>query len=142
VDLKGEALLCARAGYYGLINHVDDHIRRLNPVTGVDRMTGHNTSVMLTSDHGEMLGDHYRWHKVVPYEPSVRIPMLLRAPASVETAPSNARISSRFSTVGNVWSRSNLTARSTSQSRLSVMFTAIGKCTTSAIGKCTTLKAV
>ena len=81
VDLTGEALLCARAGYYGLLNHLDDQIRRLlNPVTGIDRMTGNNTVVALTSDHGEMLGDHYLWRKTVPYEPSARIPLLLRAP--------------------------------------------------------------
>jgi arylsulfatase A-like enzyme len=81
VDLRGEALLSARAGYYGLLNHLDDQIRRLlNPVTGVDRMTGNNTAVMLVSDHGEMLGDHYLWRKTVPYEPSARIPFLLRAP--------------------------------------------------------------
>ena len=81
VDLSGEALLCARAGYYGLINHLDDQIRRLlNPVMGVERMTGGNTVVALTSDHGEMLGDHYRWHKIMPYDPSARIPLLLRAP--------------------------------------------------------------
>ena len=81
VDLSGEALLCARAGYYGLINHLDDQIRRLlNPITGVQRMTNGNTVIALTSDHGEMLGDHYRWHKVMPYEPSARIPLLLRAP--------------------------------------------------------------
>ena len=81
VDLRGEALLCARAGYYGLINHLDDQIRRLvNPVSSIDRMTGNNTVVMLTSDHGEMLGDHYLWRKTVPYEPSARIPMLVRAP--------------------------------------------------------------
>lgn len=81
VDLRGEALLCARAGYYGLLNHLDDHIRRiLNPVGGIDRMTGGNTVVMLTSDHGEMLGDHHLWRKSVPYEPSARIPLLVRAP--------------------------------------------------------------
>ncbi|NQU43424.1 arylsulfatase [bacterium] len=80
-DLKGEALLCARAGYYGLINHLDDQIRRiLNPINGVDRMTKGNTVVALTSDHGEMLGDHYLWRKSVPYEPSARIPLVLRAP--------------------------------------------------------------
>jgi len=81
VDLSGEALLCARAGYYGLLNHLDDQIRRLiNPVTGVDRRTGNDTVVALTSDHGEMLGDHHLWRKSVPYEPSARIPLLLRAP--------------------------------------------------------------
>lgn len=81
VDLKGEALLSARAGYYGLINHLDDQIRRIvNPVRGVHSMTNGNTAIMLTSDHGEMLGDHCRWHKVVPYEPSARVPMMLWAP--------------------------------------------------------------
>jgi arylsulfatase len=81
VDLGGEALLCARAGYYGLLNHLDDQIRRIvNPVTGVDRTTGNNTAIMFVSDHGEMLGDHHLWRKTVPYEPSARIPFLLRAP--------------------------------------------------------------
>ncbi|OGV75449.1 MAG: hypothetical protein A3K19_25600 [Lentisphaerae bacterium RIFOXYB12_FULL_65_16] len=81
VALSGEALLCARAGYYGLLNHVDDQIRRIvNPVGGVDRMTANNTVVALTSDHGEMLGDHHLWRKTVPYEASARIPLLLRAP--------------------------------------------------------------
>jgi len=81
VALSGEALLSCRAAYYGLINHVDDQIRRLlNPVDGIDRQTGGNTVVLLTSDHGEMLGDHYLWRKSVPYEPSARVPLLVRAP--------------------------------------------------------------
>ncbi len=81
VELRGEALLSARAGYYALINHVDDQLRRLlNPITGVDRMTGHNTIVVFTSDHGEMLGDHYMWRKSRAYEPSARVPFLIRAP--------------------------------------------------------------
>jgi arylsulfatase A-like enzyme len=43
-------------------------------------MTDGNTIVVFTSDHGEMLGDHYMWHKIGPYEPAARIPLLLRAP--------------------------------------------------------------
>ena len=81
VHLQGEALRSARAGYYGLINHVDDQIRRLlNPVNGVDPQTGNNAIVLFTSDHGEMLGDHYMWHKLQGYEPAARIPLLIRAP--------------------------------------------------------------
>jgi arylsulfatase A-like enzyme len=81
VNLTGEILLSARAGYFGLINHIDDQIWRLiNPVTGIDKQTGNNTIILYTSDHGEMLGDHYLWRKTVPYEPSARIPFLLRAP--------------------------------------------------------------
>ena len=80
VDLKGEALLAARAGYYGLINHLDDQIRRLlnGILGGVDPK---NTIVIYTSDHGEMLGDHYMWAKSVPYQGSVRIPLLMQLPA-------------------------------------------------------------
>ncbi|MBI3986508.1 MAG: sulfatase-like hydrolase/transferase, partial [Lentisphaerae bacterium] len=33
-----------------------------------------------TSDHGEMLGDHYGWRKQVPYEASARVPLLFSAP--------------------------------------------------------------
>lgn len=81
VNLKGEALLSARAGYYGLINHLDDQLHRLlNDVTGIDKITGGNTAIILTSDHGEMLGDHYCWRKSLPYEGSARIPLLFRAP--------------------------------------------------------------
>lgn len=79
--LEGEAMRSCRAAYYGLINHVDDQIRRLLcPITGVRPMTGDNTIIVFTSDHGEMLGDHNHWRKQVPYEGSARIPMLFSAP--------------------------------------------------------------
>jgi arylsulfatase A-like enzyme len=77
VDLRGEALLCARAAYYGLINHVDDQLRRV--LDRIRRQEG-DTVVVFTSDHGEMLGDHYCWHKVRPYEAAARIPLLVCAP--------------------------------------------------------------
>lgn len=82
IVLHGEALRSCRAAYYGLINQIDDELRRLlNPINGVLVQTQGNTVVLFTSDHGEMLGDHYIWRKSVPYEPSAHIPLLLRAPA-------------------------------------------------------------
>jgi arylsulfatase A-like enzyme len=81
VHLTGEALRSARAAYYGLINHIDDELHRLlNPVTGQERLFGGPTIVLFTSDHGEMLGDHYCWRKSVPYEGAAHIPFLLRTP--------------------------------------------------------------
>jgi len=81
VHLKGEALKSCRAAYYGLINHLDDQIRRfLNPVTGINLNKDLDTIVIFTSDHGEMLGDHYMFRKSFPYEGSTRIPLLIRAP--------------------------------------------------------------
>src|SRR5690606_22154511 len=79
VDLQGEALRACQAGYFGLINHVDDQLRRLlNPVDSlIDR---ENTVVLFTSDHGEMLGDHHFFRKSLPYEGSARVPLLICAP--------------------------------------------------------------
>jgi arylsulfatase A-like enzyme len=80
IHLEGERLQCMRAGYYGLINHVDDQIRRLlNPIIGIPRLAP-NTVVVFTSDHGEMLGDHYLFRKQLPYEPAARIPLMIWDP--------------------------------------------------------------
>jgi arylsulfatase A-like enzyme len=79
VNLRGELLQSCRAAYYASINHIDDQIRRLlHPSSGIDR---DNTIVIFTSDHGEMLGDHYLWWKGVPYEGAARVPLLVSAPA-------------------------------------------------------------
>ena len=88
VNLQDEALRSARAGYYGLINHIDDQIRRLlNPVDGVLRRAARYTVVIFFSDHGEMLGDHYRWRKSLPYEGSSHIPYLIQAPEHFKINP-------------------------------------------------------
>ena len=68
-----------RALYYGLIGQVDDGIARIMAVLrelGLEQ----NTVVLFTADHGEMLGDHGLSQKNCPYEPSVRVPLLLRWP--------------------------------------------------------------
>ncbi len=39
-----------------------------------------NTLVVFSSDHGEMLGDHNRWGKSVPWQPSVGVPLIAAGP--------------------------------------------------------------
>ncbi|MBS1813494.1 MAG: sulfatase-like hydrolase/transferase [Acidobacteria bacterium] len=39
-----------------------------------------NTVIIFSSDHGEMLGDHDRWAKSVPYEASVHVPLIVAGP--------------------------------------------------------------
>ncbi len=63
-----------RAAYYASINHVDDQIGRV--LEALPR----KTIVLFLADHGEMLGDHQWIRKRSPYEPSARIPMVMRLP--------------------------------------------------------------
>ncbi len=66
-----------RAGYYGCIDHIDSQVGRiLNALPG-------NTIVVFVSDHGDMLGDHQWLRKRSAYEPSARIPMLMKFPQSM-----------------------------------------------------------
>ena len=39
-----------------------------------------NTIIVWSSDHGEMLGDHERWGKSVPFHPSLSVPLLVSGP--------------------------------------------------------------
>ncbi len=67
-----------RAGYYGSINHIDDQIGRIL------RHVPRNTIVAFVSDHGEMLGDHQWIRKRNAFEPSARVPFLLRFPDALQ----------------------------------------------------------
>lgn len=78
IYLDAEQMRCARAGYYGMCNFIDDQIGRFMQVhAGLKR----NTLFIFTSDHGEMLGDHHLYRKCFPYESSARVPMAIAAPA-------------------------------------------------------------
>jgi arylsulfatase A-like enzyme len=71
------------AAYYAQVNHIDDQIQRLfNAMAMIRGVSLANTVVIYGSDHGEMLGDH-QWHrKSVPYQGAIRIPLLVKLPAS------------------------------------------------------------
>ena len=52
-----------------------------------------NTIVVFSSDHGEMLGDHDRWAKQVPYRQSVGVPLLAMGPGVRSGTTSDALVS-------------------------------------------------
>ena len=66
----------ARQAYYAQCTHVDNQIRL---VIGTLREEGllHRTIVMLTADHGDMLGNHGLYGKGTYYEDSAKVPMIL-----------------------------------------------------------------
>jgi arylsulfatase A-like enzyme len=63
------------SGYYAHIEATDFAIGRL-----IDAMPRANTVVVFTSVHGDMHGAHGLFRKGWPYEESVRVPLLVRAP--------------------------------------------------------------
>ena len=68
-----------RAVYFGLIAEVDHQIGRI-----IDHLkaTGEydETLIIFTSDHGEMLGDHWCWGKGGFFDASNHIPLIIRDP--------------------------------------------------------------
>jgi arylsulfatase len=82
--LQGEALRSAQAGYFGLINHLDDQLYWLiAEFVARSRAMVRPWVIVLTSDHGEMLGDHYYFRKCEPYEGASRIPFLIQGSADM-----------------------------------------------------------
>jgi len=51
-----------------------------------------NTIIVFSSDHGEMLGDHNRWAKNVPYEASIGVPLIVGGPG-IKVRRSDALVS-------------------------------------------------
>ena len=74
-----------RANYAAMIENIDTHLGRYLDYLA-SRDWHKDTVVIYASDHGEMLGDHDRWGKVVPYQASVHIPLVLAGPG-IEAKP-------------------------------------------------------
>jgi len=69
-------------GYYAHCAALDECMGQLlNTLreTGLDQ----NTIVVFSSDHGDMLGSHGLYQKQKPFEESVRVPLLIRAPKTL-----------------------------------------------------------
>jgi arylsulfatase A-like enzyme len=71
-----------RSIYYGMVREIDDWIGVI--LDQLDELgIANKTLVVFTSDHGEMLGDHGLHSKMIFYEGSVHIPLLMRFPGRI-----------------------------------------------------------
>ncbi len=65
--------------YMGLIKQCDDQLGRLlDHLEATDRLQ--DTMIVLTSDHGDYLGDHWLGEKDLFHEQSVKVPMIICDP--------------------------------------------------------------
>lgn len=68
-----------RRNYSAMVENIDRWLGRYRERLQ-EQGQWQNTIVVFASDHGEMLGDHGRWRKQRPYQPSIGVPLVLAGP--------------------------------------------------------------
>ena len=84
-ETSDEEVRRARRSYYAAVSYIDDHIGRIR-----ERLESlglwEDTVVVVTSDHGDMLGEKGLWFKMSPYEESSRVPLIIHGPEDLVPA--------------------------------------------------------
>lgn len=78
----------AMAAIFGMVKCIDDNIGRLLAELESLDLTD-NTIVVFTSDHGDLMGEHRRHNKGVPYDMSAKVAFVVKHPGVV---PAGKRI--------------------------------------------------
>jgi arylsulfatase A-like enzyme len=76
---RDEVRLTVIPTYMGLIKQIDDHLGRLWRFLEARRLF-ERTMIVMTSDHGDYLGDHWLGEKELFHEESVRVPLIVYDP--------------------------------------------------------------
>ena len=82
----------ARHAYYANVSYFDNWVGRITK-TLRDAQLDDNTIVIVTSDHGDMLGERGLWYKMSFFEPSVRVPLVIAG----QGIPQTRRVSNNVS---------------------------------------------
>ncbi len=83
VDVSDEDIITARRAYYGNVSYVDEWLGRLRTALD-DCGMSEDTTIIFTSDHGDMLGEFGLWYKMSFREWSCRIPIIVHQPNRFE----------------------------------------------------------
>jgi choline-sulfatase len=77
--MTDDAIRAMRRAYVAALGIIDDGVGRIvDALSATGRLD--DTWILYTSDHGEMGGDHGLMSKCVFYEPSMRVPLVVRPP--------------------------------------------------------------
>ncbi len=78
--LDDEKLKIFTRAYYASMSLMDAQVGRV--LAAVDRLNlGNNTIVVFISDHGWCLGEHGQWQKMLLFEESAKVPMIIYDPS-------------------------------------------------------------
>lgn len=79
LDQSDETVQTLRAIYLGLATEVDHHIGRV--ISDLKSKGQYDdTLIIITADHGEMLGDRHAWGKMTVYEAAYNTPLIIKMP--------------------------------------------------------------
>ncbi|MES0825007.1 sulfatase-like hydrolase/transferase [Ruegeria sp. SCP11] len=81
VESTPENIQALRAVYLGLATEVDHHIGRVIQFLK-DSNQYEDTLLVITADHGEMLGDRHSWGKMTVYDAAYHTPLMIRLPGN------------------------------------------------------------
>ena len=71
------------AQYFGMVKCIDDNVGRILDFLDENGLA-ENTIVVFTSDHGDLMGEHGKHNKGLPYEASAKVPFILKYPGKVK----------------------------------------------------------
>lgn len=78
-----EVVLNARRAYYASISYLDDQIGQI--VAKLEALgLRERTVIIVTSDHGDMLGERGLWYKMAPFEGAARVPLIVNGPGMID----------------------------------------------------------
>jgi choline-sulfatase len=87
-EVTDQHIRTARHGYYSMVTYADALLGRvMAPLQKLG--LADNTIVMVVADHGDMLGERGLWFKMVHFERSIRVPLIINWP--VELQPRRVR---------------------------------------------------
>ena len=79
LQMNAEEVAETRRQYCAIIELIDHWVGEMVDVLQRRGLLD-NTIIAFTSDHGEMLGDHGLYQKSLPYEPALRVPLIVAGP--------------------------------------------------------------
>jgi choline-sulfatase len=92
ITVDRNQVLRARRAYYGMLGYCDSLLGRLLERLEVLGLRD-DTLVVVTSDHGDMLGERGLWYKMVFFERAIRVPLVCAGPG----LPAGRRVSAPVS---------------------------------------------
>lgn len=81
LEATDENIQTLRSIYFGLITEVDLHLGRVIQFLK-DSGQYDDTLIIVTSDHGEMLGDRHSWSKFTGYDAAYHSPLIIHRPGN------------------------------------------------------------